>query len=402
MKSVLILAHDFPPLNTIGAQRPYSWYKYFQNFNIQSTVITKNWNTDEKYNTIENESIIKVNISSPTKNETKNSNPIIGFLRKISTLISIYFHHIFLSTNPKYRLHKAADNFLSKNKVDYIIATGEPFILFIYASKLSKKYKIPWIADYRDGWSFNYHLNHHFLNRLLLKPFYKQLEKKYVKNACFLTTVSTPIQTELKKLLPSLPIHLVYNGYDSELFNFQFKKNNTTELTFIYQRIDIFFEAIHEYILENPHQKIKIDFYGIDNFKSSFSSLIKLYPKLERYIHVFPKIPHQEILEKQSQADVLLLFAGSAVDGSAAKIFEYFVLNKKILLVVNDNGTLFNLISKTNSGIICENKNDVKKAIQDLYYEWEINGEIKNHTINFEEYSRNNQTQKLAELIHNN
>ena len=158
MKSVLILAHDFPPLNTIGAQRPYSWYKYFQNFNIQSTVITKNWNSDEKNNDTENESIIKVDISSPIKNETKNSNPIIGFVRKISTLVSIYFHHIFLSTSPKYSLYKAADNFLSNNKVDYIIATGEPLILFIYASKLSKKYNIPWIADYRSSWS---HLRSH-------------------------------------------------------------------------------------------------------------------------------------------------------------------------------------------------------------------------------------------------
>ena len=39
----LILCNDFPPLNSIGAQRPYSWYKYFKRYGIDVTVITQNW-----------------------------------------------------------------------------------------------------------------------------------------------------------------------------------------------------------------------------------------------------------------------------------------------------------------------------------------------------------------------
>ena len=40
---VLIICNDFPPLNSIGGQRPYSWFKYFHEYGIQTTVITKNW-----------------------------------------------------------------------------------------------------------------------------------------------------------------------------------------------------------------------------------------------------------------------------------------------------------------------------------------------------------------------
>src|SRR5215217_9676376 len=40
---VLILAHDFPPLNTIGSRRPYSWYQHFPKDNIHPVVVTKSW-----------------------------------------------------------------------------------------------------------------------------------------------------------------------------------------------------------------------------------------------------------------------------------------------------------------------------------------------------------------------
>src|ERR1051325_5970743 len=42
----LILAHDFPPLPSIGAQRPYAFYKHFNKFGIYPTIVTRNWDAD--------------------------------------------------------------------------------------------------------------------------------------------------------------------------------------------------------------------------------------------------------------------------------------------------------------------------------------------------------------------
>jgi len=43
MKKVLILAYDFAPYNSIGAQRPLSWFKYFHEYEIVPVVITREW-----------------------------------------------------------------------------------------------------------------------------------------------------------------------------------------------------------------------------------------------------------------------------------------------------------------------------------------------------------------------
>ena len=46
MKKVLILAYDFPPHNTIGGQRPYSWYLYFKELGIEPIIVTRHWDID--------------------------------------------------------------------------------------------------------------------------------------------------------------------------------------------------------------------------------------------------------------------------------------------------------------------------------------------------------------------
>ena len=39
----LILCNEFPPINSIGAERPYSWFLYFKENGIEPIIITKNW-----------------------------------------------------------------------------------------------------------------------------------------------------------------------------------------------------------------------------------------------------------------------------------------------------------------------------------------------------------------------
>ena len=43
MLKVLILAYDFPPYVSVGGLRPYHWYKEFQAYGIEPTVITRQW-----------------------------------------------------------------------------------------------------------------------------------------------------------------------------------------------------------------------------------------------------------------------------------------------------------------------------------------------------------------------
>jgi hypothetical protein len=73
----------------------------------------------------------------------------------LTAYYSIAQYFTFMGDN-RAGIYHAASEQLQKHTCHAIIATGEPFVLFRYAKKLSERFNIPWVADYRDGWSTNW------------------------------------------------------------------------------------------------------------------------------------------------------------------------------------------------------------------------------------------------------
>jgi len=169
MKKVLILAYDFPPYISVGGLRPYSWFKHFKAFDINPIVVTRQWNNkyangfdyiaaSKNTQTIIEKTEYGTIIKSPYFPNLANRILLkYGYNKyKIFRKIGSGFYELFqwcFFIGPKVQLYFAAREYLKTNRVDVIIATGEPYILFRYASVLSKKNNIPWIADYRDPWT---------------------------------------------------------------------------------------------------------------------------------------------------------------------------------------------------------------------------------------------------------
>ena len=129
----LILCNDFPPINSIGAERPYGWFLHFKENGIEPIVITKNWisNGNSKHNKISNETLIeKTNNGlliktalrlTPSllwrkyfKNRLSKIGKALTLFDKILSFISI--HDIFLYTScSQYNL----DLFLSNELINY-------------------------------------------------------------------------------------------------------------------------------------------------------------------------------------------------------------------------------------------------------------------------------------------
>ena len=85
-------------------------------------------------------------------------------------------------------------------------------MLFHYASKLSRAFKTPWLADYRDPWS------HHKENArsFIVKLWLKSLEKRIVSQAINASTVSAFVQQKINEILPKVSVEIIPNGYDPD------------------------------------------------------------------------------------------------------------------------------------------------------------------------------------------
>jgi len=202
MKNILILAYDFPPYKSVGAQRPYSWANDLKNQGFNPIVVTRQWreSADGNLDYISDSESSKVILedkemytqySTPYKSNLSNklllkygSHRFILFRKALSAILEIL--QFFLNIGPKKEIYKCANNLLKKGvKIDAILATGEPFVLFHFASKLSLKYNIPWIADYRDPWSQNVVRQENKLFFLFINPFVlMKIQENICKKRC--------------------------------------------------------------------------------------------------------------------------------------------------------------------------------------------------------------------------
>jgi hypothetical protein len=427
-KNVLILAYDFAPLNTIGAQRPLSWYSYFKNFGLNPTVVTRHWDEtislNENYfrkSEIREVQSLEVPLGTIIKAPySPNLRDIIIFkygvdkfiwLRKLLTLVNNLMQFYFFYFDNKSGIFKAAKKYLKTKHFDLIIATGEPFILFRYAYKLNKKYKIPWIADYRDGWSTNYNVLYSLdrLSKFLSNRYFRIFEKKYVKTSSLIITTANPLGNDLKKLFPEKRLEIVYNGYFEELYEelHEIKQNSMfLEIAYCgtiypYQKLEMFLKGFSLFIKERPDSEIKISFYGIDFKTMESKRVLSFSPEINKYINIYDTLPQIELLKKLKKANVLLLLGNKNYPQINAKIFEYIASNRRIMLVENDQKEMLRILKETNSGLWCENEKDVKNNLITLYQEFLNNRSINNKAGNYSIYSRRNQAKKLAEIILN-
>lgn len=425
MKKVLILAYDYPPNQSVGALRPYSWAKYFFKFGIYPVVITRHWDDEievqadcikpsleNNIEIIENFSntIIKVPFKPNLRDKLliNNDKSKFKFIRKTFTFFYVFARYLSSFFDNISPIYDAADNYLKENQCDIIIATGEPFILFKYAHILSKKYNIPWIADYRDCWSTKLVKdNYDKLSWIIYKTFYKRLEKIYTKNSMFITTASQTYKQNIEKLIPNKEIHVILNGFFQETIDEVIDVEQNREIFTIayagciypHQPVKQFLDGYANFIKKNNGIKTKCIFYGLDFYTDIKEEVLNYYPELKKYIITTPKIPYKDLLINLKKSNLLLLLSKKGANWLNAKVFDYIAVNRKIILFKSDKSILESIITQTESGVFCDTTADLEILLDNYYKIFTKNKCIENDTINALEFSRENQTKKFADII---
>lgn len=438
MKKVLILAYDFPPYVSVGGLRPYSWYKHFREFGLEPIVVTRQWGNKygnhldyiapgESDKTIMEETEYGTIIRTPyvpnlaNRMMLKYGEKRFQIVRK--SISAFYeFAQYFLPVGPKARIYKEAQQYLKTHSVDAIIATGEPFVLFNYASNLSRKYKILWIADYRDPWVQNKARNHTFLSSSLNR-FY---EKISVSNATVITTVSEFFAHQIELFVKNKSMIILPNGFDESsvlaLDNVN-QSSREMHIAFVgtiykWHPIESFLRVFAKFIMSKGAPNVKLLLYGTNLNSDSLNQLMNSFPALENHIQLIPKLSNEELLSRLAHDNAMLLFNYYSYMGT--KIYDYLAVKRKIIFCYSDDkesealknihfniqhGALdslhlqADLINETNSGIVVKDAEHLHSVLEELYAEFQAKGFIECHSINVEQYSRKKQTEKLAELI---
>lgn len=420
---LLILAYDFPPNTSVGAQRPYGWFRYLKEFGIHPVVVTRHWDeVRQPKDTIKpcgtevtvTESELGTIIRVPFRPNLRDR-MLLRFgdrfpvPRKILSLWFTVAQYFVASADNRRNMYQAAREYLKDNPCNAVIATGEPFILFHYANMLSKDFKIPWVADYRDGWSMNYHAESGgFWPRMINDHIVRSIERKTVSTAKLISVAAPDLKSECRSLLVNdVPIQLVMNGFLEDVFKSIDLRKPQGESPFIilhsgtlypYQPVEIFLDGLKSAIdTQSIHpNELQMMFLGLKYQPDAVSRVSKHIPSLIPYLSFSERMPHPEAIEVQSRADMFLLLASPKFKQIYAKVFDYVALRKPVLLCQDDCGPCSWIIDESGVGIKANSAWEVSKVIIQMRgVPFHIPAEKQKSA----QFSRKHQTGILANLI---
>ena len=445
MKKVILIAFYFNQVNEIASKRLRALARYLPQFGWEPIVIVPNLGFSPKENDDldcriifteyedmfshfsnklkpshsnnvtdwEQNDIRNIKSGDKLKDSSSFSNPIL------SKAVSIAGEVFAYPDGMKY-WHESAFNEASKiigeEEIGAIISSSWPITCHTIAKDLKDKYGILWIADLRDLWNLNPYIQHTCIRGY----FEKRLELKTFENADALTTTTDLAGKTLSTLHPNKRIVPILSGYDEddlklleELSAENDEKDSqfsaSDKLKFIYagslyggkRNPEILFKAIRQLEDESKldSSKISIEFYGDE---TNLKEMARKYDLLD-IVGIGGRITHKEVLEKQLNSDVLLLISWNNEKEKMfipGKIYEYFALRKPVLSIGYNEGSLKDLIEKTNVGYHVADLESTKEVLLKFYNEFIEKGTIEfKSDIDVGEYSMENMAKKFACLL---
>ena len=397
-KSILIITELFSPINGVGAFRASYFAYYLNKEGWKVHVVTiKNHKKYKNDNPIINTSGIETTHVGVKIPENTLPNRIIFQFEKIIAPEKVGAHNVFN------KFFAAAGKILKREKIDIIWGTCGPEWVHLLCSRLSAKFKIPWVADFRD--LPDPFLNQNILNQIWINRINRRREE-YIKTCSSVVSVSDGLLKGVNLFVSRKCV--IFNGYDERLHNTA-KHNSKGKYFEIFYCGSIYkgrrdpsslFTAISVLLREKKHLRpfLKIKFVGIGNVDFPEIKSLEISDTLEI---IKDRVSYADSIRMMHQASLLIHLSHRNESGiMTTKIFDYLAAQKPILSIPGDNDCVDELLRKTKAGVSLDDPNEIAKQIHHWFCLW-MDGKkmIDPNQLEISKYSRSHQSRQLSRVL---
>jgi hypothetical protein len=349
---------------------------------------------------------------------SKNMASIKTFVLKNKITIRTIYDHIktFFKTGYIYKgshwaiyAIKYGEKLIRLNHYDYILSRNPPSeIVGLY---LSKKYNIPWIANWNDPYP----------EKRMPVPYgggpdkrISYFQRKLIKNICNYATYQTfpslrerdymfqYMNFDLKKtrIIPHICIHGLYKKPNEN-------QNKQKKLKIVHSgSVSIprdpypFLLGLKIFLNKYPNANILANFIGkqTDDFKEKVASL-----NLVEYINILNPLDYIANLEFIDTQDIALIIEAPSENSVflPTKVSDYMQCGKDIFAISPLNGVLNDLYR---AGVVkyfanCIEKDDIAQEIEKIYALYLKNNYYLNNAVIYSEYSEKNIMKLYADVF---
>lgn len=424
MKKVMVITYHFSRKENIGSIRLRGLAKYLPKFGWDPTIVTvrQPLNTETNstnrvpYQVVETE-YDDINASLASFVGINPHKPIEESLNfKVKKGEKAFFDFIWSFTKEllyfpdaqkgwyKYGF-EAGEKLLCGDNYEALISSSSPVTSHLIARDLKKRYNIPWIADFRDLWT----QNHYYPYSPLRRQIDTQLERKTLRLADALTTVSQPLSEKLYERYPDKHVSTITNGFDPEEVNpcVLLSKDFTITYTGVLYKgrrdPEPLLKALSELIREEvlARDDVSVNFYG--RYEPWLNEIIERY-ELDGVVSIHGPVSRESAVKKQWESQILLLLTWdnpSEKGVYTGKVFDYLAAQRPILSLGLSEGVVAKLLSDTDSGTHVSTEEEIKLYLIKNYKNFKENGSVHYEGIRSEvaKYSHYEMARKFAETL---
>ncbi len=347
-KRLLMIVNFFPPAAGGGVYRPLSFVKYLSRASWEITVVTPRpgefWISDpELVDQIpDGVRVVRTGSFSGSRilnrlrgGRSRRSTGGFGLLRSIGEIFLVPDTYIgwipFASA--------AAERLCREERFDLVYTTSPPDSSHLVGRRISRRFGLPWIADFRDPW----------IALHLRKPpspmhsaWHRRLERGVMGADAVLVTTQWHGDT-LREEFPDARIERVPNGFDEEDFEgMEAAGRPAHPFTILHggmltlgRSIGPFLEGLSLFIREHPDSRddVRVTFLG---GRESRNEELAVAAGLGDVVSFEDNVSHAECVRRECSSHVLLLLKHDderyrgLVPG---KLYEYLGARRPILAV---------------------------------------------------------------------
>ncbi|MDM8000354.1 MAG: glycosyltransferase [Dehalococcoidia bacterium] len=430
-RRVLYIAFRYPPDNNIAAIRSAKLAKYLPRFGWEPVVLTDGTACDSEL-PVEygQQRIMRAEYRDPAelllRSSSRSADAAGGGraglkrkLRNIGTGIVRKFRPVYelpvirmLTKDPVLWYFPARKVGLSAVAADQDVAlvfsTYSPSTAHFVASAISRRTRVPWVAEFRDLWSQSpYDMKLRPLDWLA-----GWVEKRTLAPARRLVTVSEPLAEDLGRY-HGKNVHVIPSGFDPEDYSEPVPLTSKFTITYtgrLYRgRRDPseLFKALRQLKTEDESLvgNVEIRFVGFDA-RDVIGNLVEEY-SLGDKVKFLPQVPFKQSVKLQKESTVLLLLSWNDPrdEGTySGKLFEYLGARRPILATsVYEGGSIPKLLAETGSGVVANDAGAIGATLKVWLQEFRDGGAVHSFFNPKDEvlraYTWEDQAKKLASVF---
>lgn len=440
MRHLYLLTQYFPPVNIVGALRPYRLVKHAANFGYQARVFTLK---STQYKTLDfslvtelpvDTEIIFIDTGESHKVGTFRKDPPVkdhkcifnndvkrNGSRRVSTFVKyITDRMLFPDANIRFvrRFLSAASKNIENKGETVLFTTSPSHFIHVVGYLLKRKFNLPWVVDLRDPWDYY----PRYGNYKIRNPIERRLRNQVIQTAdAIISTTNTNteiLRNQFQEVDPA-KFHTVTNCYTEELIHGNTEKNKDK---FIISYTGIFYDKKDPFTF---FRALKSWFDGMDaRTRKRYEELLRVQligsrstavertiadNQIQDVVVIIDRVPHKEAVRLTKSSDMVLISTG--IGGRTrpgwlpSKLFEYLGCRVPILAITREGDTA-RIIRETNSGyVVTSEDHEAIHRILETEIQRKFQENVPDNTSGFtfdgvDEFEEKHVISKMAKIIH--